>query len=76
MKAAQFCFLNVLPLDAYLAHRALNVQTGLINPRLAVQATSPEVKVASDMKHNFVCLGHISGIVTSGRQAQEQLGDE
>jgi|SoiMethySBSTD1v2_1073268.scaffolds.fasta_scaffold2939642_2 hypothetical protein len=72
LKAAQFCLLNILPLDEYLAHRALNIQTRLINPGLALKTSRPEVKVASNMKHDLVSLGHHSGIVTSGRQAQEQ----
>jgi hypothetical protein len=72
MKAAQFCFLNILPLDEYFAHRALNIQTGLINPGLTLKASRSEVKLASYMKHDFVSLGHSAGIVTSGQQAQEQ----
>ena len=71
LEAAQFGFLNILPLDEYLAHRAFDIQTGLINPGLAVKASRSEVKVASNMKHDLVSLGH-SRIVTLGRQTQEQ----
>lgn len=74
LEAAQFCFLNILPLDEYLAHRAFDIQPGLINPGLAVKASRSEVKVASNMKHDLVSLGH-SRIVTLGRQTQEQSAE-
>ncbi|HET9218229.1 MAG TPA: hypothetical protein VFR18_14690 [Terriglobia bacterium] len=58
LETTQFSFSNILALDEYLAHRALDIQTGLINPGLAAKAPRSEVQVASNMKHDFVSLGH------------------
>ena len=72
VKAAQIRFLDILPLDENLAHRTLNVQAGLIDPGFAVKTPRLEIKVAANVKHDSVFLGHIAGSVTSGQQAQEQ----
>jgi hypothetical protein len=72
MEAAHFCVSNILALHDNLSHRALNIQTGLIDPGLALKPARFEVKVASNMKNDFVSLGHLAEIVTSGRRSQEQ----
>ena len=72
MQATQFRFLDILPLDVDLTHRAFNVQTALIDPGLSLKATRLEIKVAANVKHDSVFLEHSAGSVTSGQRAQEQ----
>ena len=67
VKAAQFRLLNILWLDEDFAHRALNVQAGLINPGLTLKASRLEIKIAADVKHDSVFLEHNDGSVTPGQ---------